>query len=255
MSDRLPAEFEAILISKSNYRDNDLIVRLLTPALGQVSAIARSARASRRRFGGALDYGNKLSATLRRGRGNSALWHLDEVRLTDGRSSARTDLRRLTLMGYVCEAAAALARSDQPEPRLYGLLDVACLLIEAAPTPPEALFRMAFEAKALTFAGLTPSLTRCVECTEPLQAPPGPPYTYDPHRGGALHDQCDTEGSRRVSERWLSAMEAARRTPLKDLLRARPPGGPQWAFAETIEAHAESSLRSRSVLASLHPHG
>lgn len=253
MSDQLPADHPAIVIHRSPYRDHDLIVRLLTPDLGQISAIARSARASKRRFGGALNYGNRLVATLRRGRGE--LWTLDEVRLTDARTEAHNDLRRLSLMGYTCEVAAALARPEHPEPRLYGLLEVACLLVEAAPTPPMAMFRLGFEAKALTFAGLTPALTRCVECTHPLDAPPGPPLRYDPQRGGALHAQCDVEGSLSVPSRWLAAVEAARRTPLKDLLNARPPGGPVWALAETIEAHAESALKSRSVLAELHPYG
>ena len=94
-----------------------------------------------------------------------------------------------------------------------------------------------------------------MECTEPLRGPPGPPYTYDPRRGGALHHACDTEGSYSAILRWLEAVEVARRTPLKDLLGHRPPGGPAWLLAETIEAHAECRLKSRDVLASLHPHG
>ncbi len=251
MSSRTPVEVEAILVGQSDYRDSDRIVKLLCAEHGLISAVARSAKASRRRFGGSLDPGNRLSAILKRGRGE--LWHLEEVTLLDGRSRSRSDLDRLTLLAYACEAVAALASSDTEEPQLFGLLTVACLLIDAAPSPPGAMFRMALEAKALTFAGLTPGLVRCVSCTEPLRA--GGPWTFDPTRGGALHERCDQSGGRPVSLRWLDTLEGGRRTPLKDLITATAPPGPAWLLAEVIEAHTEQPLRSRGVLTSLNPYG
>ena len=186
MSVKTPIELEAILVGQSDYRESDRIVRLLSAEHGLIRAVARSARASRRRFGGSLDPGNKLSAILKRGRGE--LWHLDEVTLLDGRLRARADLDRLTLLAYACEAVASLARPDTPEPQLFGLLQVACLLIDGGPQPPGAMFRLALEAKALTFAGLTPALVRCVECATPLHT--DGPWTFDPTRGGALHARC-----------------------------------------------------------------
>lgn len=251
MSAKTPIEIESILVGQSNYRDSDRIVSLLTAEHGLVRALARSARASRRRFGGALDPGNRLRAILQRGRGD--LWNLKEVTLLDGRLPSRTDLDRLTLMAYSCEAIAALARPDTAEPQLFGLLQVACLLIDGAPTPPGAMFRLALEAKALTFAGLTPGLVRCVECTEPLRT--DGPWTFDPTRGGGQHDRCDRTGGHSISLRWLQEVEGARRTPLKDLIAIRAPAGPSWLLAELIEAHTEQPLRSRSVLASLNPNG
>lgn len=249
----LPDELDAILISRQDYRENDLIVRLLTAEQGLISTVARGARASRRRFGGALDYGNLLTATVKPGKGE--LWTLLEVSLQRNRPAIRADLERVAMLGYACESVSALARIDHPEPQLYGLLNVACLLLEHAPTPPGALFRLALEAKALTFAGMRPMLRNCLECLQPLDDPNGFPLSYDPQRGGALHNGCDQEGGRRVSIRWLNAVEQARRTPLQELVASRPPAGPLWAMAETIEAHAGRALRSRTVLASLHPFG
>ena len=251
MTGPAPIKVEAILVGRSDYRESDRIVRLLSAEHGLIRAIARSARASRRRFGGSLDPGNRLSAILKRGRGD--LWHLNEVTLLDGRFNSRSDLDRLTLLAYACESISALARPDTAEPQLFGLLQVACLLIDAAPRPPGAMFRLAMEAKALTFAGLTPGLVRCVECTEPLRT--GGPWTFDPSRGGALHSRCDRDGGRPVNISWLNTVEGGRRTPLKELITARAPAGPGWLLAEVIEAHTEQPLRSRGVLVSLNPHG
>ena len=98
MSSRAPITIEAILVGQSDYRESDRIVKLLCAEHGLVSAVARSARASRRRFGGSLDPGNRLSAILKRGRGD--LWHLEEVTLLDGRTHSRSDLDRLTMLAY-----------------------------------------------------------------------------------------------------------------------------------------------------------
>ena len=92
-----------------------------------------------------------------------------------------------------------------------------------------------------------------MECTEPLHT--DGPWVLDPTRGGALHDRCDRTGGRPVSLRWLQTIEGGRRTPLKDLITARAPAGPGWLLAEIIEAHTETPLLSRGVLASLNPHG
>lgn len=46
---------DALLLRASDYRDADRIVTLFTRELGKVSAIARAAKSSRRRFAGALE--------------------------------------------------------------------------------------------------------------------------------------------------------------------------------------------------------
>lgn len=236
----------AIVVGHLDYRERDRIVRLLTPGLGRVSCLARNARGSRRRFGGALDIGNKVQAGLRPGRGD--LWHVDEAELLEGRSGARQDLLRLTLLAYACELCGGLAREHQPEPRLFGLLDMTALLLDAMSGPPGAAFRAGLEAKALTFAGLAPALDRCVACGELLL--PGQPVALDVHKGGALHLSC-APGLPALDPTWLLAVEHARRTPLRELVDAPLPPGPAWALAEAVEAWLGRPLLSRRVLAPL----
>ena len=45
----------ALLLRRTPYRDADLVLSLFTEQLGQVSALARAARKSQRRFGGSLE--------------------------------------------------------------------------------------------------------------------------------------------------------------------------------------------------------
>lgn len=111
------------MVGHVDYGERDRIVRLLCPDHGRISALARGARGSTRRFAGALDLGNRVEAMLRPGAGE--LWHLQEASLLRGVEGLRSDLGRLSLMAYACELCAALAREHHPEPRLFGLLDTA----------------------------------------------------------------------------------------------------------------------------------
>lgn len=237
---------EAIVLSGMDYGERDRIVRLLLPDLGRISALARRARSDRRRFGAALDTGNLVEVRVRPGRGD--LWTLEGARLTDGREGTRSDLVRLTLLAYACELCGGLAREEHAEPRLYGLLDMALVLLDAMTQPPGDAFRVGLEAKALTFAGLAPSLARCAHCGEPLE----PRMRFHAAGAGAAHPRCDRHGVP-VSATWLEAVERARRTPLRSLIDEPVPEGPAWALSDAIQAHLGRALRSREVLGSLLP--
>lgn len=240
----LPVHRQALVVGLQNYKEADRIVRLLTPQNGRITALARSARSSTKRFGGALDIGNRIEVTLRPPKSAGGWWAFEKANLEDGRAHLRTDLDRLTLLTYCTEVCGQLAREDHAEPKLFGLLDMAISLLDAMSEPPSPLFRIGFEAKALTFAGVGPQLLVCVACGERLDGP------TSIAAAGAHHAHC-SDSLNMVSLEWLEAVENARRTPLKDSMDSTMPPGPQWAFAEAIEAHLGKRLRSRSVLATL----
>jgi DNA repair protein RecO (recombination protein O) len=241
----LPIHVPAIVVGTTTFREADTIVRLLTPDHGRITAVARNARRSTRRFGGALDVGNRIDATLRVPK--RGMWGMDEAALIDGRHRTRTDLGRMGMVAYACEVAGRLAREEHGEPKLFGLLDMACTLLDATSEPPAAGFRIGLEAKALTFAGLAPVLDRCAGCG----SPPDEPMVLDPHTGVAHHAGCAVVGGVPVSIPWLQAVELTRRSPLRSSLDTALPPGPSWAMAEVIEAHLGSALKSRRVLSSL----
>ena len=238
----LPLQRTGIVIGVRDHREADRIVRLLTPDNGRITALARAARKSNRRFGGALDIGNRVEASLRPPRGD--WWGLDSATLEDGRTHARKDLSLIALLAYAAEVCGSLAREDHPEPKLFGLLDMALSLINAMSEPPSPLFRLGLEAKALTFAGFGPQLLRCVSCGGTLDE------RAMIATAGAHHPHCTDTGTP-VDHGWLQVVESARRTPLRESIDVPLPPGPHWALSEAIEDHLGRSLRSRSVLATL----
>lgn len=243
----LPVRHDAIVLGTVDLGEKDRIVRLLVASEGRVSALARGARGSRRRFGGVLDPGNRVTALLRSGQ--TDLWHLEEATLR-GPVPPREDLARTALGLYGCETVSDFSEAH-PEPRLYGQLET---LLSLAATPswrPGSAARNAFEAKVLTFAGFTPVLLACTRCGEAL----ADRVRFDPAAGGAVHRDCG--GGEDVPAALLHALERLRRTPLADLSAAGSlatwsglslPAGSGWLLARFAEYHLGRALRSRAWL-------
>ena len=238
------SKVDAIVIGGLNYGESDRIVHLLSPAKGRMSVMAKRARSSKRRFSASFDMGNRVSLEIRQGRGR--LPTVDQAMLQSGREGVRQNLDGISLLAYAVEVCGSLAREDHPEPRLFGLLETASVILDVLDHAPKMAFRIGLEAKALTFAGLCPVLQRCARCERPLTTSIG----WSHSAGGSVHLECGPVDCK-LSQVWLNAVETYRRTPLKDLIDVEPPNGPPFLLSDTIEAHLGRQLRSRSILTSL----
>lgn len=230
---------EAIVIGRQDLGESDRIVRLLTAELGKVDAVARGARASKRRFGGSLDPGTRLLVGLRRGKGDLATLVSADVVAAPRR--AREDYERLMLLSYGCDVLSVLSEHGLETHKGFGLLGAWLDALEAdVITMPHQ--RLAFEAKALTFAGIAPQLLRCPVCGEPLEDP----VVFDCEAGGGVHAAHGTGPA--VPVRALATLEYLRRTPMAEVVDVPLPGPSWWLLADFVEYQARAPLRSRGLL-------
>ncbi len=230
-----------IVVGGLDYGEADRILRFLTADQGRVSAMARRLRASKRRFAGVLELGNKVEIEWGKGRGSLA--SVKGVDLLSAPRLARTDLQRLAFLSWGCELCASLAPEGGRAEKLYGLLEVWLELLEREGPPPGVASRLALEAKALTFAGLTPALTRDARTGWPLRdAAAG----FDAEAGGAI---LWAGRGVKVKRQWLEVLERLRHTPLAE---TRDLGAPDrrahWLLADFAEHHLGRALKSRSML-------
>jgi DNA repair protein RecO (recombination protein O) len=175
----------AVVLRAVDYGESDRVVTLLSRERGKLSAFARGARASRRRFGGALEPFTLVAAELRERPGGELLT-LDSVSPLRAHGAIRGDLARIACAGYVAELARELVRDHEPHEDLFDLLLAALGALDRGPARP-ALLR-AFELGALRAAGLAPRLDGCARCGAPL--PAAGPLRFDPGHGGALCAAC-----------------------------------------------------------------
>lgn len=171
----------ALLLKRVEYGEADFVVTLLTDRFGKVSALARAAKRSRKRFGGALELGNVLDARLTFGRGELAT--LAEARASEVFRTVVRSLDHITLAGAALELVRDLVPAREPDERVFECtLEFLRALDRAEPAREELL--LAFEVRLMSLVGFEPSLDACVKTGR--RAPEEQPAYFDPELGGIV---------------------------------------------------------------------
>lgn len=175
----------ALVLHAVDHGETDRVVTLLARGHGKLAAFARSARVSRRRFGGALEPFTLVHAELSGQGGGDRLLRLDSVSPERAFHAIRGDLARIACAAYATELAGALVRDHEPHDELFDLLVDYLARLDAAPARPATL--RAYELAALAAAGYQPRLDACARCGEPL---PDGGLVFSPEDGGPLCQRC-----------------------------------------------------------------
>jgi DNA repair protein RecO len=232
-------ELVGFVVGRSDLGESDRIVRLLTAEYGRVDLVAKGARASKRRLAGASEPGTLLRVVRTRGRGSLDVLVTADVLASPRR--ARESYGRLMLLAYGCEVSGLLAAHGLDAGKGLRLLEVWLELLEGEPEPTDAS-RVAFEGKALTFAGLAPALRVCPVCRVALAGE----CAFDLEAGGGVHLWCGT--GEVVQAESLARIEALRRLALAETPGELVPGAAKWLLTGFIEYQCRTGIRSRALL-------
>jgi len=236
----------AVVLRTVNYGESDRVVTLLTRERGKLSAFARGARASRRRFGGALEPFTVVAAELRAGTA-SELMALESAAVVRGHGGIRGDLSRIACAAYAAELARELVREHEPHRELFDLLVEYLALLDRAPPRPVAL--RAFELEALGAVGLAPRLDGCARCGGPLDEN-ARSVRFDPAQGGVLCPACAPSafpGASLLSRGAVDALSSLRTAHLAAGLDP-PPSAAARELREALGAFIAQHL-GRALLA------
>jgi len=177
----------ALLVKRVEYGESDLVLTLFTERFGRVSALARGARRSTRRYGGALEPMHTLEVTLEE-RPHSELFGLKEARIARARLGLTSDLGRLSAagvaLGWVRRAAPARTR----EPELWVAMEALLDRLAAPDVPDPKAVLAAAGLRLIATLGWGLELERCVRCGKPC--PAGQAALVDPGRGGLVCRSC-----------------------------------------------------------------
>jgi|GEM_PF-937046 len=130
----------ALVLRVSTYRDNDLMATLLTPSLGKISAIARHARGSKKRFPSSLDLFDRGIARLTVERSGAA--GIKEFTPSHSLKRVRDNLDKLTLASLLCEAFNVVLQEDGGDadsPAVFEILDLSLNALDEANSTKEIL--------------------------------------------------------------------------------------------------------------------
>ena len=146
--------FEALILRKSSYREADLLVTLFSREYGKFRALAKNAKKSQKRFGGRLDFFNRLviDVTLNRRRFNligDVTLKQSYREITESVDSFVTGTRVLELMDF-------LTPEQEPASELFDLATNTLELLSKR-REPHSIF-LVFLLRAVTLCGYRPDL-------------------------------------------------------------------------------------------------
>lgn len=192
---------DAIILKSIDYRDSDKIVTLLTREAGRLSAIARSAKKSKKRFR-TLEPFCELRVELS---GKSELKTLRGTELKRAHPHILISLDRMRCAGNACALVRHLSVEGSAHVELYDLLADFFKRLNSPPDSQKAL-TLGFSFRALSLTGFSPSLDRCVRSGAPRE---GRAAYFDSELGGVVQRSHARRGSVALKSETLRLMSDA----------------------------------------------
>jgi DNA repair protein RecO (recombination protein O) len=178
----------ALLLRRVDSGEADAVLTLFTEKLGRVSALARSARASKKRFSGALEPMHTLQVTLEE-RPTSELMILREAALVTPRHRLLESLEGLKAAGRALRWVRQAAPPNTPEPAIWRITVELLGALDASPAERAVGPSLAHAGLQLLVAlGWGLDLVRCVRCGRPCA--PNRRAMIDAVRGGLVCRTC-----------------------------------------------------------------
>jgi DNA repair protein RecO (recombination protein O) len=221
------------LLSRVEYGESDLIVQVFTESLGRVSALARGARKSQKRFS-CLEPFHTLRLTLG-ARASSELYSVRDATLDRPRLSLASHLVALETASRGLSWLRSASQPRNPEPELFrhteGFLD------QVAKEPERAQESLGvFGLRLLRALGWGLDFGACASCGKPC--PPGQSAFVHPSRGGLVCRACGG-GPLRIPSTLRDFL-------LNSSLESEGVGGVSKADAEIVVDIVERALSSHT---------
>jgi DNA repair protein RecO (recombination protein O) len=243
-------ETEAIVLRTYPLRESDLLVTLFTRLEGKVKGVARAAKKSKRRFGGALEPMTYVRAVYDE-RERQELVRLDSCEVIESPMSGEVTFARATALAHVAELLDQLMPDREASDAVFRLtLAVLAELRGSALWMPVTYF----ELWMTRLMGFLPEFAECAVCGRPLNETRA--YWH------ALADGLVCGDDKRIAS---SEMSPESRKIAAQMLRSRASefAGIEWPkvlgadlrkfLVQILERHIEKKLVTAGMLEKIAP--
>ncbi len=157
-------ESEAIVLRTYPFRESDLLVTLFTRAEGKVRGVARAAKKSRRRFGGALEPLTYVKVTWE-DRERQELARLDACEVIESPLSSQVSYERAVALGHVAELLDELLPDREANDAVFRL----AISVLARMRGPDFFLPITyFDLWMARLMGYLPDISECIACGRAL---------------------------------------------------------------------------------------
>ena len=187
----------AIILRRIEYGDYDLIVSLLTLDEGKISALAKSAKKSTKRFAGILEPFSVLEVVCSAHPRGSRLPILQEAVLKHPFPTIRADIMKTAYASYWSELVNEWMEEKQKQVDTFRLLHHVLDQLNLGEGPAGAL-SVLFQIRFMAMSGYAPNLTHCGLCNSSVEGMESGRITFDVSKGGILCGRCSTQSTSRL---------------------------------------------------------
>ena len=164
-----PVADEGLILRVLPHGEADKLVTWHGAASGRVTALAKGAQKSKKRFTNKLEPFTRLRLHYRPPRNAAGLHFLEDAELLDAHPALRRDHARFLAASLVAELALRFTRDLDADARIHSLLGWA---LDGLDRDPHFLrFSLFFHLKLLEYAGYMPDFSHCRRCNRPLSGP------------------------------------------------------------------------------------
>jgi len=236
---------EALVLRTYPFHEADLLVTLFTRAEGKVRGVAKSAKRSKRRFGGALEPLTHVIAHWQEKEGQE-LARLDSFDIIASPLTAQVSYQRLLALEYVAEIIDQLLPDRESNDAIFRLaLSIVSQLHSDAVWMPLTYF----DLWIVRLIGLLPDLSECVKCGATLN---GSRAYFHPLADGLMCPHDKRLASTEISSESRALAGEMFRSPVETFAGApwpRQRGADLRKFlAQRIERHIEKKLITAAML-------
>lgn len=229
---------QAFIIGKTDYGESDLIISLFSLSRGRISAIAKGAKRSRRRFPGTLEI---FSLVTFEGfiKNPLALTRIDECRLIRPFPAIQEHLERYFWACYLIEIISRCCPERQAGREIFKLLEELMAFLDNPKNIRNFNCQMRlFELQIIGLLGYQPDFSDCRLCGRTFSEKEA--LYFSPASGGLLCESC--------AHASLSALPVSRGTV--SLLRQAPRLDPELRgkLNFTPQVERESAALCRALL-------
>jgi DNA repair protein RecO (recombination protein O) len=243
----------AIVLRTRVYGESDKLVTVLSRDYGKLTALAKGALRSRRRFVNALEPFSHIRLGFRMRAGADLGW-IDSAEVVRLARNVSRDLERYAWSAYVVDVTDSMVEGREAEPPLFDLVEETLQRIDSSwPEPLRVQWLRYFETRFLTLAGFEPRIDRCSRCSRPA---PGSirRLRFQPRLGNIVCDECSDGSGIVVSAEAIEAIlrfrEGEVEPPLKPWCASQVRAVLQAAMAHRLRRPLRSPPLLRALIGS-----
>lgn len=237
-------ESEAIVLRTYPFRESDLLVTLFTRLEGKVRGVARAAKKSRRRFGGALEPLTYIKVAYEE-RERQELARLDGCEVLESPLASEVSYPRAVALGHVAELMDELLPDREASDAVFRL---AVSVLRQLRGPELLLPLTYFDLWMARLMGYLPELSECLACGRTLD---GSRAYFHALADGLVCPEHKRLASSEMSAESRKLAAQMLRVPLSKLNFSNWPKSTadlRKFVLQTLERHIEKKLVTRGML-------